>query len=91
LLLAQQFNNSKFNNSKKTMNQLRKYMGIVWIAIGLAAAWFGIFELGLKKIGTGKQEDLVFGIIMLGVLTPIIVGGLLIFGKYALSDEYEQR
>jgi MFS family permease len=67
---------------------LKKALGIISILLGFAAAYFGIFQLGIPKI-TGSQEDLVFGIIVLCVLTPIITGGLLIFGKYALQDEYQ--
>jgi uncharacterized membrane protein len=70
------------------MNTIKKVLGIVWILLGLATAYFGIFQLGIPKFRTGSQEDLVFGIIIMGVLTPIITGGLLIFGKYALQGEY---
>jgi uncharacterized membrane protein len=71
------------------MNGLKKILGVVWILLGLATAYFGIFILGIPKFATGNQEDLVFGIIIMLVLTPIITGGLLIFGKYALSGEYD--
>ena len=71
------------------MNGIRKILGIVWILLGLATAYFGIFALGIPKFASGKQEDLVFGIIIMCVLTPIITGGLLIFGRYALSGEYD--
>lgn len=71
------------------MNGIKKILGIVWILFGLATAYFGIFELGIPNFTSGKQDDLVFGIIVMIVLTPIITGGLLIFGKYALSGEYD--
>jgi hypothetical protein len=71
------------------MNGLKKALGIVWILLALATAWFGIKELGIPKFLSGKQDDLVFGIIIMCVLTPIITGGLLIFGKYALQGEYD--
>jgi uncharacterized membrane protein len=71
------------------MNQLKKTLGIVWMLLGLATAYFGIFILGIPKFTSGKQEDLVFGIIIMLVLTPIITGGLLIFGKYAWDGEYK--
>jgi hypothetical protein len=73
------------------MNGIRKILGIVWILLALATAYFGVAVLGLPKFATGKQEDLVFGIIIMIVLTPIITGGLLIFGKYALSGEYDSK
>lgn len=71
------------------MKTLKRIFGIVWILLAAAAAWFCIVEFGLPKLGTGKQEDLVFGIIILFVLTPLIVLGLGTFGYYALKGEYD--
>jgi nitric oxide reductase large subunit len=70
------------------MDGIKRILGVVWILMGLAAAYFSITALGIPKLTSGKQEDLVFGIIIVFVLTPIITGGLLIFGKYALQGEY---
>ncbi|WP_284462141.1 DUF6814 family protein [Chryseobacterium sp.] len=70
------------------MNGLKKILGILWIAIAVVVGYFGITVLGIPKITSGKQEDLVFGIIILFVLMPIISGGMTIFGYYALTGEY---
>lgn len=70
------------------MNGLKKILGIVWILLALFVAYLGFWQVGPSKFTSGKTEDLVFGIIIMIVLTPIITGGLLIFGKYALSGEY---
>ncbi|MDR6372987.1 phosphate/sulfate permease [Chryseobacterium bernardetii] len=70
------------------MNGLKKILGILWIAIAVIVGYFGITVLGIPKITSGKQEDLVFGIIILFVLMPIISGGMAIFGYYALKGEY---
>jgi hypothetical protein len=40
---------------------------------------------------SGKQEDLVFGIIILFILTPLIVLGLGTFGYYALMGDYDEK
>ena len=72
------------------MNQLKRALGMVWLALAVAAAYFCIFEFGLPKFASGKQEDLVFGIIILFVLTPLIVIGLGTFGYYALMGEYDE-
>lgn len=72
------------------MNQLKRALGMVWLALSLAAAYFCIFQFGLPKFASGKQEDLVFGIIILFVLTPLIVIGLGTFGYYALMGEYDE-
>lgn len=71
------------------MNQIKRVLGIVWLGLALAAAYCCIFIFGVPKFTSGKQEDLVFGIVILGVLTPIIVGGLLTFGYYAVSGDYD--
>ena len=73
------------------MNTIKKISGIVWIMMGLAVGYFNIIIMGIPKFQTGKQEDLVFGIVNMFVLTPIIVGGLLIFGYYALTGEYSEE
>jgi hypothetical protein len=70
------------------MNTLKKYSGIVWIVMGIAVGYFNIIIMGIPKFQTGKQDDLVFGIVNMFVLTPIVVGGLIIFGYYALKGEY---
>ena len=72
------------------MNQLKRALGMVWLGLSVAAAYFCIFEFGLPKLVSGKQEDLVFGIIILSVLTPLIVIGLGTFGYYALMGEYDE-
>ncbi|AZB25781.1 MULTISPECIES: DUF6814 family protein [Chryseobacterium] len=70
------------------MNGLKKIFGIFWIAIAAVVGYFGITVMGIPKITSGKQEDLVFGIIILFVLMPIISGGMAVFGYYALTGEY---
>lgn len=73
------------------MDSIKRLLGIVWLALALAAAYFCIFIFGLPKLETGKQEDLVFGIIILFILTPLIVCGLGTFGYYALKGEYSHE
>lgn len=70
------------------MDTLKKIFGIIWILTALVVGYFGITVMGIPKITSGKQEDLVFGIIILFVLMPIISGGLAIFGYYSLTGEY---
>ncbi|MFY7730366.1 MAG: DUF6814 family protein [Flavobacterium sp.] len=71
------------------MKALKRILGLVWLALAAAAAYFCIFIFGLPKFGTGKQDDLVFGIIILFILTPLIVAGLATFGLYSLKGEYD--
>lgn len=73
------------------MNQIKKVLGILWIVLAIAAAYFCIFEFGLPKFLSDQQEDLVFGIIILFILTPLIVLGLGMFGYFALIGEYDNE
>ena len=70
------------------MNAIKKYLGIVWMALSAAVAYYS-YEIFGGKLATGKQEDLVFAIIIFFVLLPLIVSGLAIFGWYSLQNEYE--
>jgi hypothetical protein len=70
------------------MNTLKKYLGAGWIILAMAIAYYSIGIFG-GKLTSGKQDDLVFGIIIFFILLPMIITGLTIFGWYALTDEYE--
>ncbi|GAA4456719.1 hypothetical protein GCM10023189_26390 [Nibrella saemangeumensis] len=70
------------------MDAIKKYLGIVWIALGLYVGYTGILD-SVEKISSGKLEDEVFGYVVLLVLVPIIVGGLVLFGRYALQGEFD--
>ena len=72
------------------MENIKKILGFVWIALALLTAYFCIAIFGLPKIVSGKQEDVVFGIIILFILTPIISIGLGVFGYFALTAEYNK-
>ncbi|RZJ28696.1 MAG: hypothetical protein EOO48_09245 [Flavobacterium sp.] len=69
--------------------KIKRALGFLWIALAAAAAYFCIVVFGLPKFATGKQEDLVFGIIIVFVLTPLIVFGLGTFGYFAVKGEYD--
>ena len=70
------------------MDAIKKILGIVWLALALIVAYYGITKFGLPKILSEKQEDNVFGWIIMTILMPIIVGGLGVFGLYSLKVEY---
>jgi hypothetical protein len=73
------------------MNTIRRILGFVWILIGLAAGYYLIVNQAIPKFNSPNSEDLIPAIIYAFVLTPIIVGGLSVFGYYALTNEYEIR
>lgn len=70
------------------MNSIKKLFGVVWILLAIATAYYCIDIFG-GKLGTGKQDDLVFGIIIFFILLPLVCLGLATFGYYALKDEYK--
>ncbi len=73
------------------MNLLKRFLGIFWIALAILASYYCVFVFGFPKIISPNQEDVVFGVIILTILTPIIVGGLAVFGAYALWGEYDKE
>lgn len=72
------------------MEQLKKYLGIVWILLGIYVGYERVTD-SLTKIASDKLEDRVFGWVILCVLAPIVTGGLILFGKYALDGEYNSK
>lgn len=70
------------------MNQVKKWLGIVWILLGPFAI---LYLIKIAAIEIGKSPDIntiiqwsVFVIIFL----PIAIG-MVIFGYYALKGEYD--
>lgn len=72
------------------MNLLKKTLGILWLLMAAMTAYFCVFQFGLPKIATGALEDMVFGFIILLILTPIISVGLAVFGYFALKGEFDK-
>lgn len=73
------------------MDSIKQILGVLWIILAVAAAYFCVFEFGLPKLLSDKQDDLVFGIIILFILTPLIVLGLGTFGYFAVIGEYDNK
>jgi len=72
----------------KRLNPLKKFLGLLWMLLGIAAAYFGIFELGIPKVSSGHPDDLIFGLIAMLIITPVASIGLFLFGKYAWQGNY---
>lgn len=70
------------------MDAIKKILGIIWLVLAAAILYFGLTVMGIPKLNSGKDEDLVFGIIIVFILLPIVVGGLGVFGWYSLQGEY---
>ena len=71
------------------MESVKKYLGVIWMLLGVYVGYNRITD-SLVKISSDKLEDRVFGWVVLCVLVPILVGGLILFGKYALDGEYSK-
>ncbi len=71
------------------MNQIKKIMGIVWILLAIVAGYYLIVSQAIPKFESPKPEDKIPAIIYAFILMPIIVGGLFVFGMYALKGEYD--
>ena len=72
------------------MNQIKRVLGLVWIALAVATAYYCI-DIFFFFLTSGKQEDLVFGIIIFFILLPLVVLGLGTFGYYALMGDYDEK
>lgn len=73
------------------MNTVKQILGVLWIIFSIIAAYFCVFEFGLPKFLSDQQDDTVFGIIILFILTPLIVLGLGTFGYFSLIGEYNEK
>ncbi len=73
------------------MDILKKILGIVWIAVAIYAGYYLFEEQSLPKFKTGKLEDPIPTLIYTGILLPLIVGGLGIFGYYSFKGEYSEE
>ena len=75
------------------MNTLKKFLGLVWMALGPMAMTF-LFIQAINKVGLTHTDIertnaiLQWGIILF-IFFPICLG-LMIFGFYALKGEYEK-
>ncbi len=71
------------------MNTIKKYLGVVWITIAIAAIFF-LIKAAVEHIKAGGTLDInqpMPWIIIISIFTPIAIG-LALFGYYALKNEY---
>lgn len=72
------------------MNQLKKYLGIVWLILAPAVIYFLVNGAILHVDPAGKKDinNPVIWVIIITIFTPIAIG-LMIFGWYAWKNEYD--
>ncbi|MBI1783492.1 MAG: hypothetical protein HYR66_19320 [Sphingobacteriales bacterium] len=70
------------------MNKLKRYTGIIWIALGPLAVYYLIktaaAEIAKKPVIDTKIQWIVFIVVFI----PIAMG-MMIFGYYAFKGEYD--
>jgi hypothetical protein len=71
------------------MNNLKKIIGVVCISLGLIAEYFLITTINSGSLFKTAEENKIFALTVIPVSIPIILGGLLLFGFYALQGEYD--
>ena len=73
------------------MNSIKRYLGILWIILALVAGYYLIVSQAIPQFKSNNPDDLVPAIVYTFVLMPIISGGLMIFGWYAIKGEYDSE
>lgn len=73
------------------MNEIKKYMGIIWMLIAPAALIFLIMSAvtNINSVHKGDISNPIPWLIIITVFTPIAIG-LFIFGWYCWKREYSQ-
>jgi hypothetical protein len=73
------------------MNNIKKMLGLVWMAVAPLLIWF-LASQAIQKIGNAteaaKSNVVLQWVIILFIFAPICVG-LFIFGYYGFSGEYD--
>jgi uncharacterized Tic20 family protein len=72
------------------MNTIKKILGVVWLLLGPLVIYF-LIQGAITHIDPAGKKDInnpVIWIIIITIFTPIAIG-LMIFGYYAVKDEYK--
>ena len=71
------------------MNILKKYLGIIWLLLGPVFIFFLVYGAIINIDPAGKKDinNPIIWIIIISIFTPIAIG-MMIFGWYALKNEY---
>jgi hypothetical protein len=72
------------------MNTIKKYLGLVWIVLAMAAMFF-LVQSAVHNIKPDGKLDInkpMPWVIIIIIFTPIVTG-LALFGWYALKGEYD--
>ncbi|RYG03876.1 MAG: hypothetical protein EOO02_07435 [Chitinophagaceae bacterium] len=73
------------------MKYIKRYLGVLWMIIGPAII-FILVKSAITNISSGGNGDInkpVPWIIVIAIFTPIAIG-LMVFGWYALTGEFDE-
>jgi len=72
------------------MNQVKRFLGIVWMIVAVAAIVLLVLSAGIHISAHGKDDinKPMPWVIIITIFTPIAVG-LAMFGWYSLKGEYD--
>lgn len=70
------------------MNQLKKWLGIVWMLLGPVAIYYLIKTAAAEISKNPVTNTIIQWAVFVIIFIPIAIG-LIIFGYYALKGEYE--
>jgi ABC-type transport system involved in cytochrome c biogenesis permease component len=71
------------------MNALKKIIGLTCIIVGLVAEYFLITAIINGSLVKNPEENMIFALTVIPVSIPVLLGGLLLFGYFALKGEYD--
>jgi uncharacterized membrane protein len=76
------------------MDSLKRLAGFIWIAMGVAAVYLMVRQMGTeitaaKAANKAVLDTQMFWYIIIPIFTPIMIG-LCLFGWYAWKGEYDQ-
>lgn len=73
------------------MNHIKRFLGLVWLALGPLVIYFLVSGAiaNIDPTGTKDINKPIPWIIIIAIFTPIAIG-LMIFGFYALKGEYDK-
>jgi hypothetical protein len=71
------------------MNAVKKLIGLICIVAGIVAEYFLITAITSGSLVKNAEENKIFAMTVIPVSIPVLFGGLLLFGYFALKGEYD--
>jgi hypothetical protein len=71
------------------MNAVKKLVGLLCIVVGIVAEYFLITAITSGSLVKNAEENKIFAMTVIPVSIPVLFGGLLLFGYFALKGEYD--